>query len=76
MKAIFKFIKNMLSKGTNESSKRTMGVLIIISIIIIAFICVFSKAQAPEIVDTMFWGAMLLLGVETVSDTIKSLKNK
>lgn len=76
IKGIIIFIKNMLSTGTNESAKRTMAVIIIINIIIIAFICVFMDSQAPEIVPLMFKGAILLLGLEITSDTIKSLKNK
>ena len=56
-------------------SIRTMGVLIIINTIIIAYICVFSKSQAPEIVDTMFWGAIILLGVSVAPNIINGLKN-
>lgn len=70
-KGLILFIKNMLSKGTSESSKRTMGVAIIVNVIVMAYICVLKNIEAPEIVETIFWGAIILLGVELASGTVK-----
>lgn len=70
------FIKNMLSKGTSESSKRTMGVLIIVNSIIIEYICVYKHIEAPEIIGTMFWGAIILLGAEVTTGAIQNIFSK
>lgn len=74
IKGLLTFIKNMLSKGTNESAKRTMAALIIINVIIIAYICLYRHCEAPELVPLMFKGAMLLLGLELTAEIFKSYK--
>jgi len=75
-KGLILFIKNMLSKGTSESSKRTMGVLIIVNSIIIEYICVYKHIEAPEIIGTMFWGAIILLGAEVTTGAIQNIFSK
>lgn len=73
---ILSFIKRMLSKDSPESSKRSMGVLIVINTIVIEYICVYLHIEAPEIVNTVFIGGIVLLGVTAFSGVLGKYVNK
>ena len=56
------FIKNMLSAGTPESSKRVLGMIGWLSSIVIIFI------WRKDLTETLLWVSSMLIGLETVTN--------
>ena len=68
MKKVFKFVKNMLSTGTNESSKRTLGA--------VGYICaiIFIAIWAHDLIGTLLYVSSALITGGTI-ETIFTKKS-
>jgi len=75
-KGLILFIKKMLSSDTSESSKRSMGCLIVVNTIIQEYFCIFLNKDAPELIETVFWGGIILLGVSVAGNTLSTIFKK
>lgn len=69
------FFKNMLNGGDDVSSKRfngTVTVLLTVLIVIVSVIVGWEiKLPQEHLLDTMFWGGVILLGVTAVEKYLK-----
>lgn len=71
MKTLFKFIRNMLSTGTNESSKRTLGT--------VGYICaiIFIAIWAHDLIGTLLYVSSALIAGGTIETIFtKKFENK
>jgi len=65
MKAFFKFMQGVYSSRSPESSKRFFGSIGWISVIVIIFI------WRLDLVETLLFASMALIGLETVTEIFK-----
>jgi len=65
MKAFFKFMQGVYSSRSPESSKRFFGSIGWISVIVIIFI------WRLDLVETLLFASMALIGLETVKEVFK-----
>lgn len=61
------FIKLMLSSRSGISSKRVCGCFAWIIIAVCSIYATFSNVQTPEILNTIIYASVILLGVDSVT---------
>ena len=70
------FFKDMLSSESAVSSKRFCGFLGWILCLIICWWCVWTKNEAPEIIEMLFICSTSLLGIDSITGIWKKTINK
>lgn len=69
------FLKNMFSGGDDVSSKRVSGIICILFVVVITTLSVALsweiKSPQENLMSTIFWGGVVLLGATGVEKLIK-----
>ena len=69
------FLTNLVTAHTGVSSKRACGILGWIIGLIILIYCTINQMEAPQMIDTMFYCCMGLLGIDSVTGVFKKYKD-
>lgn len=70
------FLTNLVTAHTGVSSKRACGILGWIIGLIILIYCTINQMEAPQMIDTMFYCCMGLLGIDSVTGVFKKWKDE
>lgn len=70
------FLTNLVTAHTGVSSKRACGILGWLIGLIILIYCTINQMEAPQMIDTMFYCCMGLLGIDSVTGVFKKWKDE
>lgn len=70
------FIKEVVTSHSGISSKRVCGVIGWIICLGILIYCTIRCVQAPEVIDTVLYCCMGLLGIDSITNIWKNHGNK
>ena len=66
------FLTNLITANTGVSSKRVCGILGWLIGLIILIYCTINQIEAPQMIDTMLYCCMGLLGIDSVTSIWKN----